>query len=374
MSKRIIAAAIAVALIVGGAALVSHRKQALRTLKPPAAVPIPVEVATVREGAVTASVRTVALIQAETATTIAAQANAVLVEVRAKEGDRVGRGDVLARIDPRTLQDAIETARARLAATTEDLARVQAVARRDESLFAAQAISRQAIDASRAQVEGARAAEVGARRALETARTNRGFADVTAPYAGVITSRLVEPGDLATPGKPLFGLQGAGKVKVLSKLSQGSLAAVVPGATAVFSVGDRRMTGRVSRVFPALDAARLGSVETLLAVAPFALPPGAVVAATYEARPVSGLVVPSLALLEGLDETLVIRVKDGRAEPVPVAVLARSRNEVVVQGSLAPGDSLATGLPSELMALTAGTPLRAARTAVARARAPETRP
>jgi RND family efflux transporter MFP subunit len=374
VSKRIIAAVIAVAVVVAGGALVTRRKQALLTLQPPAAVPIPVEVASVREGAVTESVRTVALLQAETATTIAAQASAVLVEVRAKEGDKVRRGEVLARIDARTLQDAIETAQARLAAATEELTRVQAVLRRDEALFAAQATSRQAIDASRAQAEGARAAEVAARRAVETARTNRGYAEVTAPYAGVITSRLVEPGDLAAPGKPLFGLQGAGRVKLLSKLSQGSLAAVVPGAIAVFTSGDRRLTGRVSRVFPALDAARLGSVETLLDVAPFGLPPGAVVAASYEARPVSGLVVPSLALLEGLDETLVIRLRDGRAEPVAVTVVARSRSEAVVQGSLAPGDSLATGLPSELMALTAGTPLRAAKPVVARARAPEMRP
>ena len=358
MRRRLVGVVVLVSLAVAGAALVVSRKRALGALEAPAAVPIPVRVASVRLDAVTEGIRTVALIQAETATTVAAQAAGTLLEVRAKEGDRVRPGDVIARIDARTLDDALAVARARMAATAEDLARQEAVTRRDEALFAGKAISRQALDASRAQLEGTRAADVAARRGFDTARTARGFADVVAPYAGVITARMVEPGDLASPGKPIFGMQGKGKVKLISKLSQASLATVSPGTVVVFTSGSARLPGKVTRVFPALDSARLGSLETVFPEAPFGLPPGAVLAATYEARPLRGLVVPVLALLEGLQETIVVRVKDGRAEPVPVTVAARGRLEAIVQGDLAVGDTLATGLPSELMALTAGTPLR----------------
>jgi hypothetical protein len=119
------------------------------------------------------------------------------------------------------------------------------------------------------------------------------------------------------------------------------------------------VAGRGTRVYPALDASRLGSVETVLPEPPFGLPPGAIVAATYDVTPVRGLVVPALALLEGLDETLVVRVKDGHAEPVPVAVAAHGSAEAVVTGPLAAGELVVVGLESELMALTAGTPLRA---------------
>lgn len=365
MRRRLIGVVVLVSLAVAGTALVVSRKRAIRALRAPAAEPIPVRVAAVREGGVTEGIRTVALVQAETATTVAAQAGGVLVEVRAKEGDPVRRGEVLARIDPRTLDDGVAVARARAAASREDLARQEAVARRDEALFAGKAIARQALDASRAQLEGARATEVAARRGLETAQTARGYADVTAPYAGVVTARMVEPGDLASPGKPLFGMQGGGGVKLLSKLSQASLASVSPGTVVVFQSNGKRLSGKVTRVFPALDAARLGSVETVFPEAPFGLPSGAVVAATYEARPLRGLVVPVLALLEGMQETVVVRVKDGRAEPVPVTVAARGRLEAIVQGALEVGEPLATGLPSELMALTAGTPLRPVAAAAA---------
>ncbi|GAO01490.1 efflux RND transporter periplasmic adaptor subunit [Anaeromyxobacter sp. PSR-1] len=357
--RKIVVAVVVVAVVAAGLGVVVHRKRELASLASPGAAPVPVRLVAVREGAVTEGVRTVALVQADTATTVAAQVGGTLVAVLRREGDRVARGDVLARIDPRTLEDAAAAARARLAAATEELAHQQAVNRRDEALFAGKAISRQALDTSRAQLEGARAAEIGARRALETARTARGYADVVAPYAGVITGRAVEPGDLATPGKPLFTLQASGKARLLSKLSQSSLAGIAPGAAATFVSGGQSVAARVTRVYPALDAARLGAVETVLPEAPFGLRPGSIVAASYDVRPVHGLVVPSLALLEGMDETMVVRARDGRAEPVPASVVARGTNEVVVNGPLSPGDLVVTALPSELMALTAGTPLRA---------------
>ncbi len=359
MNHRIVAVAIGAALAVSGGALIVHRERAIGALPPPAAAPVPVRVDAVREGAVAEAVRTVALVQAETATTIAAQAAGVLVEVRRREGDRVERGDVLARIDARTLDDSVESARARQAAAAEELRRQEAVFARDERLFVGQAMSRQALDASRAQLEAARAAGIAAQRTLDTARTARAYADVMAPYRGVVTARLVEPGDLAALGKPLFTIHAPGPVKLLSKLSQASLASVAAGGPVTFTEGAREVRGKVARVYPALDASRLGSVETLLPEAPFGLSPGAVVAASYEARPVAGLVVPTLSLLDGLEETLVVRMRDGRAEPVPVAVLARGAREAAVRGALAAGDLVVTGLPSELMALTAGTPLRA---------------
>jgi RND family efflux transporter MFP subunit len=367
--KKIVAVVVVLALFATGAGLVAKRRRALASLPPPATAPVPVAVAGVRDGAVAEGVRTVALVQAETATTVSAQSGGTLVQVLRREGDRVVRAELLARIDPRMLDDAAEAAQARLAAASEELARQEAVHERDATLFGGKAISRQAFDASRAQLEGARATEISARRALETARTARGYADVVAPYSGVVTARLAEPGDLASPGKPLFVLQAAGKARLVSKLSQSSLAGIAPGSPVTFASADRTAAGRVTRVYPALDSTHLGSVETILPQAPFGLLPGAVVAATYEVRPAHGLVVPALALLEGLEETLVVRVKDARAEPVPVTVVARGAREAVVTGALALGDVVVTGLPSELTALTAGTLLRAvapAASAIAR--------
>jgi len=265
---------------------------------------------------------------------------------------------VLARVDGRTLDDVVVAAQARHAAAVEERSRLEAIHKRDEALLAGQALSQQAFEGGRAQLEGARAAETAARRAAESAATARGYAEVRAPHDGVVTARLCEPGDLASPGKPLFALQSTGSVRMLSRLSQDALGTLTPGARATFQLGAAQVEGLVTRVFPALDASRLLSVETLLPQAPFGLLPGAVVGVTYSAAPATGLIVPSLALLQGLNETVVIRVRDGRAAPLAVTVRQRGPREALISGTLQAGEDVVVGLPSELMALTAGLPLK----------------
>jgi len=355
MIKRTVGIAVAVVVIALGAGVIRHKHRALADLPPPENPPVPVATATVREGAVADTVQTVALVQSDRAATVAAQVSGTVLEVRLREGARVKRGQVMARIDPRLLQDAAAAAQARLAAADEDLAKQQAISARDESLFATHDIPRQTLDISKAQLAAARAARVAAQRALESARTLRSYGDVRAPYDGVVTARLVEPGDLATVGKPLYTLEVPGPVRLLSKLSQDQLAGLRPGGAVTFTATGQRLLAATTRLYPALDAAHLGGVETELAAAPFRLPAGATVGAAYATAPSAGLVVPAAALLQGLSETLVVRVRDGRTEPVPVTVTGRSAAAVTVTGAVAPGDVVIVGLPSELMALTAGT-------------------
>ncbi|MGE5235156.1 MAG: efflux RND transporter periplasmic adaptor subunit [Acidobacteriota bacterium] len=355
--KRIVVIVVALAVIVAGIAVIRHKKAALANLTPPANPAVPVRVATVREGAVGDRITTVALIQAETSATLAAQVGGALLDVRFREGDAVRKGDVMARIDARVLDDAVATAQARVSATQEDLVKQQAIFARDQVLFDNQAISKQALDGSKAQLEAVRAASVGAARALDSARTMRSYAEVTALYSGTVTARLVEPGDLATPGKPLFALQVPGPVKVISKLAQDTLGSLAVGGTVTFENGGQTLTAKVSRIYPALDLAHLGTVETDLPSAPFGLAPGATISASYQATASPGLLVPISALLAGLDQTLVVRVTKGHADPVPVTVVGNNGSEATITGALHAGDEVVTGLPSELMALTAGTAL-----------------
>ncbi len=357
MTKKVLAIFIIVVVVIAGAAVVIHKKRALAKLAPPENPPIPVATATVKDGSVGSTVDTVALVVSETSATVSAQVPGALVEVRFHEGDSVRKGEVMARIDPSVLDDAVHSAQARAAAAGEDLAKQQAIYDRDKILFDNQAIARQALDISAAQLAAVKAAQVGAEKALASTRTFRSYANVPAPYSGVVTARLVEPGDLAAPGKPLYALQVPGSVKLISKLSQETLAQLKAGDTVTLEAAGQTMAAKTTRLYPALDAAHLGTVETDLPQPPFGLQPGATVTARYAATPSSGLVVPSSALLQGIKETLVIRVMDGKADPVPVAVTSQSGTEATVSGALHPGDLVATGLPSELMALTAGTPI-----------------
>jgi RND family efflux transporter MFP subunit len=291
---------------------------------------------------------------------VAAQVPGAILEMRWREGDRVAKGQVMALIDPRTLEDAAQAAEARLAAAQEDYDKQAAIFARDKVLLAGGAIAQQAFDISKAQLAGTQAARVSAEKALQSTRVMRSYASVSAPYAGVVTARLAEPGDLAAPGRPLYTIQVPGPVKVLSKLAQDQLAQLRAGDAVTFGSGDATVAGTTTRIYPALDAAHLGSVETVLPRSPFDLPPGATVNARYAAAPASGLVVPNQALLQGVEKTLVVKVENGTARPVRVTIVRRGDGGAVVApqgGGLKAGDTVVVGLPSELMALTAGTPV-----------------
>jgi RND family efflux transporter MFP subunit len=350
MTKRVLTILFAVIVVVVLAMAVVHRKRQLAHLAPPANPPTPVNTATVRDGEASTSVETIALVQSETTATVAAQVPGAILEMRWRE--------VMALIDPRTLDDAVQAAQARLAAAEEEYSKQKAIFARDKVLLAGGAIAQQAFDISKAQLAGAEAARVTADKAMQSAKVVCSYASVSAPYPGVVTARLAEPGDLAFPGKPLYTLQIPGSVKLLSKLAQDQLAQLRPGDAVTFGSGALTVAAKTTRIYPALDAAHLGSVETVLPHAPFDLPPGATVAARYAAASAHGLVVPNEALLQGIDTTLIVKVENGTARPVPVTVLRRGDDGAVVSppaGQLHAGDTVVVGLPSELMALTAGT-------------------
>ena len=358
MSKKLVGVLV-VAIVVAVLALaIVHRKRQLAELPLPVNPPVPVTTATVREGQASEGVTTVALIQSERTATVAAQVPGAILEMSWREGDRVVKGQVMAQIDPRTLEDTVQAAKARLAAAEEDHGKQAAIFARDKVLQEAGAIARQALDISKAQFAGAEAARIAAEKALQSAGVIRSWATVAAPYAGVVTARLAEPGELAAPGKPLYTIQVPGPVRLLSKLAQDHLANLRVGSRVTFGSGSQSVTATTSRFYPALDASHLGSVETDLPQAPFGLPSGATVSARYAMTSSQGLVVPNAALLQGLERTLVVKVENDTARPVVVTVLQRGEEGSVIApaaGALKAGDTVIVGLPSELMALTAGT-------------------
>ena len=356
MTRRNLAILVAGLILAAMAFAIVAKKRAIARMAPPAMTAVPVRTAQAQQGQAGGTLQTVALVEATTSATVAAQVPGTIFEVKVQEGDAVHKGQTLAIIDSRTLDDAVQSADARLAAARQDRAKQQAILNRDRTLVEAGAISRQAFELSEAQFAAVKAGEVSAERALASVKTQRSFASVPAPYSGVITQKLVNPGDLAVPGKPLFALQVPGPVKLISKLSQEGLAILSQGGEAIFRNGTQVQHLRTSRIYPALDATHLGVVETNLPAAPFGLPAGATLQAEYRTLPVQGVIVPVTALLEGLNQTLVVKVVAGKAAPTPVTVLLRGDQTAAVSGGgLIAGEQVVLGLPSELMALTAGT-------------------
>lgn len=206
---------------------------------------------------------------AETAQ-LSAQMMGSVVGVNVREGDPVGRGQVLATIDASQPQAGLERAQASLSAAQHELAAArtekaltEATFKRYETLFQRKSISPQEFDeikaryqGATARVETANAGEAQAKAAVAQAQTSFGYTKVRAPFAGVVTERRVDPGALAAPGMPLLTVEASGRYRLEATVDEGSLRFVKIGETVPVSLDaypEKQLSGKVTQIVPAAD-------------------------------------------------------------------------------------------------------------------------
>ena len=141
------------------------------------------------------------IVRSRTVAKIAPKLNARILDVMVHPGDKVKKGDVIARLDDRDLRAAYDAASAGLAAAQAQAGQAGAEAKRSENLFEKQATTQQSHDAVLAQAKAARAMVSQAASAAQQAKVMLGENVLYAPFDGVVSERLKEPGDMAMPGE-----------------------------------------------------------------------------------------------------------------------------------------------------------------------------
>ncbi len=235
-----------------------------------------------------------------------------IVEVVAvRAGDRVVRGQVLARLRTEEIDAQVEQARSALAKAERDRARL-------ETLLANRV-------ATLENLQDARTAAEVAGAALRIAEFNRQYAVIIAPDHGQILRRRGEPGELIAPGQAVVGFSSEAEGWLLrAGLADRELAQLKLGDRVEVVVGDGPpVAGRLAHIAEAADATtRTTPVEIVLeAVSEQARSGRIAVATLWPARVSSRPVVPASALIEGagLAGSLYV-VDDGAAVARRIAV------------------------------------------------------
>jgi multidrug efflux system membrane fusion protein len=165
------------------------------------------------------------LVQAFNAVQLRSRVDGTLMQVPVVEGQEVKEGDVLAVIDPRPFQAALDAA---IAKRTQDQADLEN-ARRDLARYASLAqssfASRQQVDTQQAMVNRFTAMIAGDEAAVETARLNLGYCTITAPIQGRVGLRQVDPGNMvhASDGAGILSITQIHPISVLFTLPQDNL-------------------------------------------------------------------------------------------------------------------------------------------------------
>lgn len=156
-------------------------------------------------------------------------------------GSVVRKGDPLVVLDASDVEARIDGAEAAVRQATKYFQRIH-------NLAADGAATDQELDDARARLAMAKSN-------LGQARAQRDYVVLRAPFAGVVASRDVDPGDLAVPGHPVLRLVRPNSLKVVADLPGEARGLVSPGTpvSLVDPATGRRVAGHVTRVSPALE-------------------------------------------------------------------------------------------------------------------------
>jgi multidrug efflux system membrane fusion protein len=157
---------------------------------------VPVSVVTASRQSVPVYLTGLGTVQALFTVGIHAQVDGKLQDVFFKEGQRVKKGDVLAKIDPRLYQAALDQAKARKAQDDAALIAAQKDMVRAQTLVAKNFETQQNVDQQQAKVDQAKAAIDADTAAIETAQTQLDYTDIVATTDGRMGVRMVDPGNI----------------------------------------------------------------------------------------------------------------------------------------------------------------------------------
>jgi RND family efflux transporter MFP subunit len=307
---------------------------------------------------------------------ISARASGYLKRWTKDIGSRVAKGELLAEIDTPEIDQQLSQALAARDQAAAALELALSTVARWEALRQKDVVSQQELDERRSAATQARASLKAAEANVQRLQQTEGFKRIVAPFAGVITRRNVDVGDLIDAGaaRPLFVLTQTDPLRVSINVPQSQAQRIKPGQAVVVTQAElrgRSFPGQVARTAGSIDTAtRSMQVEITLANPDGVLLPGAYVQVALPLAQSTQLTVPTNVLIFRAEGSMVAAVGEGGKVQLRRVKLGRNRGETVEvlegvaltdQLVLNPSDSVADG---DVVAL--GKPAAAASAAAAK--------
>lgn len=375
--RNAVTTVLVIAALVGAGLLVVRQKSRQADETPPPPVPVAVEARQLAFTRFALTLPLVADVQAVKEANIASRLTGYVNELRFSEGDRFKKDDVLARLDKADAESLLlraeadlariqlqqGTLRADLAAATIATEAARDRAGRAKSLYEIKGVSLEQVQteqsnqaANEARLSGTQAAVdayqsslSSAQAAVRAARENLAYAEIRAPFDGIVAARSVQAGDLATPGKPLMRIVATGEQRLLVNLPDSARPVALrwqdkdlplrPWPEALPS-GMRRYEARLDGLTPGSRV----PVELL----------------TFDAE---GVFLPEGCLLnnDGHKATVFQLTQNNVAKPITVELAASGRQGAASLDARLNGISIGCGGPDVLTRLILGVPFHSVK-------------
>ena len=288
-------------------------------------------------------------------------------EWREDIGAKVRQGEVLAVVDTPELDETVAVAQSELAKAKANLALAKVTAGRWDSLRASAAVSQQAADEKEADAKASAAEVEAAQSNVDRLKAEKGFANIVAPFDGVVTARNVDVGSLVradgTNSPALFTVADIHQMRIYVPVPESYAASLKDGMKATLELPeypDRTFDAKIVTSSHAIDSkSRTLLVELIADNRDGLLAPGAFARVHFEIPPdPNRLSIPASALLYRDNATEVATVGiDNRIALKKVHIARDLGTEVEIAGGLSqderivanPADSIGEGETVQIM-------------------------
>lgn len=305
---------------------------------PPPAV---VVTSPLREGEIQPVVTLTGTVYFRLVSRVSSEVSGLVSSVHVDEGEDVGKGEVIARLDTELLELELSSLEAQVREKEKELEKARTDLERIENLFREQSVARQTYDDYRYRVETLRETISSLRAQAEKTKKTIEKATVRSPFDGVVISRSVDPGEWVTPGAPVVEVGTRGEYRVIVDVPQSLAGKLRKGTPLPVIVRGRKLSAKVRTYIPRGDERTRTFPLRLDLTTRMNLYEGEeaeVILPAGEKEKV--LLIDRNAVVTFQGKSLVFTVKEGKALPLPVEVVGFRGNLAGVRG-----EGLAPGLP-----------------------------
>ncbi|AID33645.1 multidrug efflux system membrane fusion protein [Mesorhizobium jarvisii] len=328
----------------------NHAEARAATQSTPPAPKVPVTVATVQKTDFPLYLYGLGTVTPLNSVSISSRVAGVVNQVPVDQGQMVKQGDLLAEIDPRPYQAALDQAKAKEAQDEATLKNAQVVLNRLSTLLKKTFETQQDVDNQQAVVTTAAATIEGDKAAVEAAQLNLDFTRITAPLTGKTSFRTIDPGNIVQAGQSpgLFTVVQLQPIYVSFTQPQDEVSTInkvfAAGPVAIDTLGADMKTVLASGTLEAIQNAVDQASGTISLKATFtnqdnALWPGLSVNTRIRIGTMAGaIVVPDEAVQHGPDGLFAYVVgDDGKVRRQTVKTGPSDGGETVVTDGIAAG-------------------------------------
>jgi membrane fusion protein (multidrug efflux system) len=319
-----------------------------------------VEIAKVSRGNISSYLSVVGNLIGEATVEVAPKTGGRLISVNVKLGDRVRRGQLLAKLDDREIIEQVrqaeashQVAEATIRQRDADLNLALTNVERSRNLYGRQLLPKQTLDdaearyqAAVAQLDLSRAQMAQSAARLEELRINLANTSVVSPVDGFVGKRNVDPGAWVSQNAGVASIVDISRMRLVANVVEKDLRLVSAGDKATVEVDafpGEKFSGQIARVSPILDpATRTAPMEVEIPNTGFRLKPGMYAKVNLEVETREKvLLVPKVALVDSEGQRGVYQAnEDNRAQFKAVKLGLEDADHADILEGLAEGETI----------------------------------